>query len=645
MTAAATAQPIDRNQQELLAAIAEVRAALEAWARTGKDPAAQLETNADPPGLRRLCAAFGLSPFERAVLLMCAGMELDGEFAGICARAQGGQERRYPTFTLGLAALPQAHWSALTPAAPLRRWRLIEVRISPPNTLLTAPLEISERVLHFLAGVQYLDERLTPLLEPVPDVEGQLADSQRSAALDVAAMLQQAQGRLPVVHLSAVDRATRRAASAAIGSALSLRLYAMDADQVPASASELEALLRLWERECALAGGALYIEMETIDRADARAAAQVARLAESAPGVVILGTREASRPLERPGVWVDVSRPSPAEQKQAWERSLPEGEWNGSIDRLISQFTFTGPAIDACVCQAQGRSSAEPFETRLWNAARAQARPRLDDMAQRVTASAAWDDLVLPPQIKDLLREIGAQVDHRFRVHEDWGFGARSSRGLGICALFAGPSGTGKTMAAEVLAQELRLDLYRIDLASVVSKYIGETEKNLRRVFDAAEDGGAILFFDEADALFGKRSDVKDSHDRYANIEVSYLLQRMEAYRGLSVLATNMRTAIDTAFLRRIRFVVNFPHPDIGLREEIWRRSFPESTPVEDLNYGKLARLNIAGGNIRNIALNAAFRAAGAAEPVRMEHILHCARAEYAKLDKPLTEAEIGGFR
>ncbi len=644
MSAPATAQPIDRSQQELLAAIAEVRAALEAWARTGSHAPPQFGASADPPALGRLCAAFGLSPFERALLLMCAGMELDGEFAGLCAQAQGGQERRYPTFSLALAALPQAHWSALTPAAPLRRWRLIEVRNSPPNTLLTAPLEISERVLHFLAGVQYLDERLSPLLEAVPDADGHLADSQRAAALEVAAILQQAQGRLPVVHLSAVDRATRRAASAAICSALSLRLYAMEADQVPASASELEALLRLWERECALAGGALYVEMETIDRAEPKAAAQVARLAESAPGVVILGTREGSRPLDRPGVWIDVSRPSPAEQKRAWERSLPEGNWNGSLDRLISQFTFTGPAIEACVCQAQGASGAEPFEARLWNAARAQARPRLDDLAQRVTAAAEWDELVLPPQIKDLLREIGAQVDHRFQVHEDWGFGARSNRGLGICALFAGPSGTGKTMAAEVLARELRLDLYRIDLATVVSKYIGETEKNLRRVFDAAEDGGAILFFDEADALFGKRSDVKDSHDRYANIEVSYLLQRMESYRGLSVLATNMRTAIDTAFLRRIRFVVNFPHPDAALREEIWRRAFPAGTPVEGLNHTKLARLNIAGGNIRNIALNAAFRAAGAGEAVRMEHLLHCARAEYAKLDKPLTEAEIGGF-
>jgi SpoVK/Ycf46/Vps4 family AAA+-type ATPase len=199
-------------------------------------------------------------------------------------------------------------------------------------------------------------------------------------------------------------------------------------------------------------------------------------------------------------------------------------------------------------------------------------------------------------------------------------------------------------MAAEVLANALRLDLYRIDLSSVVSKYIGETEKNLRRVFDAAEDGGAILFFDEADALFGKRSEVKDSHDRYANIEINYLLQRMEQYRGLAVLATNMKKAIDPGFLRRIRFVVNFPFPDTVQRAEIWQRIFPPHTPTEGLDIDKLARLNVAGGNIRNIAINAAFLAADAREPVRMSHVARATRSEYAKIEKPAPEAEIAGW-
>jgi SpoVK/Ycf46/Vps4 family AAA+-type ATPase len=199
-------------------------------------------------------------------------------------------------------------------------------------------------------------------------------------------------------------------------------------------------------------------------------------------------------------------------------------------------------------------------------------------------------------------------------------------------------------LSAEVLANELNLDLFRIDISSVVSKYIGETEKNLRRIFDAAESGGAILLFDEADALFGKRSDVKDSHDRYANMEVAYLLQKIEAYRGLAILTTNLKDSIDQAFLRRIRFVVQFPFPDATQRTEIWRRVFPEQTPVQKLAYNKLARLGVAGGNIRNIALNAAFLAADAGEAVGMEHILRSAQSEYVKLERPLTDQEVRGW-
>jgi SpoVK/Ycf46/Vps4 family AAA+-type ATPase len=239
-----------------------------------------------------------------------------------------------------------------------------------------------------------------------------------------------------------------------------------------------------------------------------------------------------------------------------------------------------------------------------------------------------------------VLREIATQVRQRAKVYEEWGFGEQR-RGLGVTALFAGVSGTGKTMASEVLAADLHLDLYRIDLSQVVSKYIGETEKNLRRVFDAAEGGGVILLFDEADALFGRRSEVKDSHDRYANIEISYLLQRMEEYRGLAILTSNQRAALDHAFLRRLRFIVEFPFPVAPARADIWRRVFPPATPVEGLDAGKLARLNVAGGSIRNIAMNAAFLAAEAGQPVRMSDVLHATRTECAKMDKTPNDAEV----
>jgi SpoVK/Ycf46/Vps4 family AAA+-type ATPase len=244
----------------------------------------------------------------------------------------------------------------------------------------------------------------------------------------------------------------------------------------------------------------------------------------------------------------------------------------------------------------------------------------------------------------ETLRQLAAHLRQRVRVYRDWGFGDRASRGLGVSALFSGESGTGKTLAAEVLASALDLDLYRIDLSSVVSKYIGETEKNLRRVFDAAEDSGAILLFDEADALFGKRSEVKDSHDRYANIEISYLLQRMEAYRGLAVLTTNLKNALDRAFQRRLRYVVHFPFPDSALRETIWRRVFPPQAPVGDLDFRKLAKLSPPGGNIRNIALNAAFLAAETTQPIEMTHLLAAARSESMKLERPLADTETRGW-
>jgi SpoVK/Ycf46/Vps4 family AAA+-type ATPase len=281
----------------------------------------------------------------------------------------------------------------------------------------------------------------------------------------------------------------------------------------------------------------------------------------------------------------------------------------------------------------------------LWDACRRLARPRMEDLAQRIDSHATWEDLVLPEAQIETLRLISTQVRERFQVYERWGFASKLARGLGITALFAGVSGTGKTLAAEVLATDLHLDLYRIDLSSVVSKYIGETEKNLRRLFDAAEAGGSILLFDEADALFGKRSEVRDSHDRYANIEISYLLQRMEAYRGLAILTTNLKNILDTAFLRRLRFVVQFPFPGLAERTEIWRRVFPQRTPHEGLDPCRLAQLSLAGGNIRNIALNAAFLAAETREPVRMRHLLAATRSEYAKLERPLTDAEIGGWR
>jgi SpoVK/Ycf46/Vps4 family AAA+-type ATPase len=293
---------------------------------------------------------------------------------------------------------------------------------------------------------------------------------------------------------------------------------------------------------------------------------------------------------------------------------------------------------DARARLASGDPAALAGPDELALACRERARFRSAGLAERIAPSAAWEDIVLPLPLQRQLEELRAQAGNRARVYDEWGF----ARGRGITALFSGPSGTGKTMAAEVLAHILALDLYRIDLAGVVSKFIGETEKNLRRVFESAEHSGAILFFDEADALFGKRTEVRDSHDRYANIEVNYLLQRMESYAGLAILATNRRALLDPAFLRRLRFVLDFPFPAAADRRRMWERAFPASSPVGELDLDTLARLELSGGSIRNVALNAAFLAAADGGHVEMAQVLRAARREYMKLDRMVTEADFG---
>ena len=346
-----------------------------------------------------------------------------------------------------------------------------------------------------------------------------------------------------------------------------------------------------------------------------------------------------------------MDKPTPAEQQAAWRETLGD-EAADNPERLAGQFNLDLPAIHrmASVALAK-RLKDEPspvMRERLWSACLSRTRPRLEKLAQRIEPKATWDDLILPEEPLRLLHEIAAQVRQRSKVYDEWGFRRKMSRGFGISALLAGESGTGKTMAAEVIANELNLDLYRIDLSAVVSKYIGETEKNLRRVFDAAEDGGVILLFDEADALFGKRSEVKDSHDRYANIEVNYLLQRMEAFRGLAILATNMKSAIDQAFMRRLRFIVNIPFPGTAERRLIWEGAFPRAdrlkelpgTPMEELDYDQLTKINLAGGSIQNVALNAAFLAARTGSPVTMPLILEAACTEFRKLDKPVSKTD-----
>ena len=569
---------------------------------------------------------FGLSEFEGSVLLLCAAVELDSSVAELCGRLHGHDGAGHASFALASRAFAGAHWSALGPAGPLRYWDLLEIEARRDVGLAQARLRIRERILHHLVGLTYVDESLHAVLDACAPPDNVLP-AHRPAVARIARWWSDVPGG--AVALSGCDARCRRDVVAQACAEAGLRMFALRGEDAPAEPAASDRLARAWMREDVLSPAVLWIE--------GGPEPHVRALARRIRTALAVGWDDGAVELDRRVLRLHLASPTAHERRGWWQAALGQraAGMNGELEALAGQFALSPAQIAAAVDAADGATPEA-----LWEAGRLQARPRLDELAQRIEPRAGWDDLVLPPAQRRLLTEIGTHVRQRLRVYEDWGFGA-ASRGLGISALFAGASGTGKTMAAEVLAGELQLDLYRIDLSQVVSKYIGETEKNLRRVFDAAEGGGAILLFDEADALFGKRSEVKDSHDRYANIEVSYLLQRMEAYRGLAILTTNQRSALDPAFLRRLRFVVEFPFPDAALRAEIWRRVFPAATPTDGLRIDRLARLNVPGGNIRNIAMSAAFLAAAAGRPVRMDDLLRAARTEYAKLETALSDAEV----
>jgi ATPase family associated with various cellular activities (AAA) len=647
--------------------VAEAAAAMHA-AEVGGDP---------PPALVILAKRLGLSQFEQELLLLCIGMELDTGTAGLCARSQKDSSRNYPTFALAFSLFDEPTWDALSPERPLRYWRLLEITQGSGQPLTASALRADERILNYCKGLNYLDDRLIPLLTPIE--AGNYGDSlppSHRDAVDAIVQRLKAAGEtrgLPLLQLLGADAASKQLVASEAAIAVGLCLYRLPVALLPTHAADIETLARLWQRETLLLPLGLYVDALAGMAEAPEQAAPVTRLLDRVEGALFLDSREAWPGLRKNTVSMQISLPTASEQMAAWQSALGQAAADNP-GRLAAQFNLSYSAIRQIAQQTLASSpadgtragesagttsddsqhrtetaaqtppassvSAPPLDQRLWEACLASTRPQMDTLAERLESGMGWDDLVLPPAELALLHQIVEQVGRRATVYESWGFAQRMSRGLGISALFAGDSGAGKTLAAEVIAHELRMTLYRIDLSAVVSKYIGETAKNLRRLFDAAESGGAILFFDEADALFGKRSEVKDSHDRYANIEINYLLQRMEAFRGLAILATNMKSALDPAFMRRLRFVVQFPFPGVTERKAIWQRVFPAKVPLQSLDYGRLARFNITGGLIHNIAVNAAFLAARCGTAVTMPLVLEAARGEFRKIERPINEAD-----
>lgn len=617
-------------------------------------------------GLPQLTHRFGLSSFEVHAVLICLAPELRRKYDTLYAYLQDDIIRKRPSIDLVLDLLCETEadrWDAramLSRQAPLLRTGILQpvddMHSPSGSSGLAQFLQLDARILHFILGHQAIDARLVGLTQvrraTVPPEDLPVASSVKEGLLTfVPRHFSEPSGPKLALHLYGPYGAGKRDLSLALCDTLGCTMLCLDAERLPEQ--EAEFLLRLAFRESLLLQAPLYIEQADVflrDDDKARALRKLLAQAVEAYGWFTLLAGEA--PWGRKAVFervlfhsIALPMPDVSLQESAWQQALaplmPDAEPMPLAGALAQRFRLTpGQIRDAVASLASRRTVEDDRQTVTFEglaaACRAQSNRKLGELATKVAPGYAWIDLVLPNDKQVQLQEICAQVRHQYRVFSQWGFGRKLSRGKGLSTLFSGPPGTGKTMAAEVIARDLQLDLYKIDLSRVVSKYIGETEKNLSRIFAEAENSNAILFFDEADALFGKRTEISDAHDRYANIETSFLLQQMEEYDGVVILASNLRENMDNAFLRRIRFIVKFPFPDAASRLRIWRGHFPQEAPVsEEVDYELLAeRVQVAGGNIKNIALNAAFFAAENGGVIGMEHILWGTRREFEKIGK-----------
>ena len=622
-------------------------------------PGAPLGVASEPTApsgrLTVLAEAFALSAFDLDVFVIALAPEVDLRYTKIYAYLQDDVTRRRPSvdFTLSLlcgsAAEKLARRARLLGPAPLVHHRLIEVLddATPSQPFLSRAIIADEQISRALLGIGGIDPRIAAHLSVSrPD---RAIDEVPLPEHDRALLARAARASRPAaLAFHGREGAGQLAAAEALASAKNAPLLAA---RLP-PAGDAHPIIPLLVREASLSGGVLLLDdadhLLGDDRRDDLRALYDALATHSV--TLVLSTRSPWRPASREGaeplaiVSISFGVPAYAQRRTSWQLALARERVaadDADLDALASRFRLTAPQIAAAAAGAVAR--AAPSETPdLFAAARAQSAAKLGETAAAIPPRARWDDLVVPENVRAQLHELSAWIQNRHRVIDDWGFGRRLSYGKGTTALFTGAAGTGKTLAAEILAGELGLDLYRIDLSGVVSKYIGETEKNLDRVFTAAEDANAVLFFDEADALFGKRSEVNDSHDRYANIEISYLLQKMEAYEGLAILATNLRENLDKAFIRRLAFIVTFPFPEHTQRRQIWHLIWPDATPLSpDVDLDSLARdFRLSGGQIKNVALAAAFLAApdGIVED---RHIRRALSREYEKQGKSLRDEEL----
>jgi SpoVK/Ycf46/Vps4 family AAA+-type ATPase len=625
--------------------------------------------------LPSLSHIFGLTRLEEQCLIICLAPELDTNYEKLYAYLQDDITRKkpgvglvldllYPTFQQKMEAR-----AVFDPRAPLRKYRLLHTTDDSPDGLSSFPsrhLRLDDRIVNFILGFRHMDARLVPFAQLIyPQVRLERVTVPEEVQTQVRNFVcshfagKQPVGPKVVFYFHGPYGAGKQSLAEVACHDLGIPLIIADLSKMLDGPLPFAEAAELLGREATLQPAALCLEsFDCLFSEDEKNLSHLKFLLETiqtlSPLTFICSHREwKPQGLLKEHIFIDVgfSIPDDKARKHIWESHL-NGHYHIASDvdlgEIASKFRFTTGQIQDAIVMAKNmtrwRSSGDGqlIMKDLYAACRAQSNQKLSTLARKIEPKYSWDDLVLPSDQLSQLRETCNQARYRHIVYGEWGFDRKLSYGKGLNALFSGPSGTGKTMAAEVIANELNLDLYKIDLSQVVSKYIGETEKNLDKIFTEAQTSNAILFFDEADALFGKRSEVKDAHDRYANVEIGYLLQKMEEYDGIAILATNFRQNIDEAFTRRICFIIEFPFPEEEYRLRIWQGIWPKETPLaEEVDLYAMARqFKLTGGNIRNIALAAAFIAAEDGQVVRMKHLLQSTKREFQKMGRLVSEGE-----
>ncbi|TYP79679.1 AAA family ATPase [Paenibacillus methanolicus] len=616
-----------------------------------------------PLPLLELAGRFGLLAFERQCVMLALAPELNRKYEKLFGYLQDDVTCKHPTADLALKlfggneAGQYAERGTFEEDGPLMKWIMEEGERAAG--VLSKPLRLDSRIVSYLLGTSEFDHRLTPHAKPLPtprQSEWPLLEVEelQERLLHFVRMNEARRPAGPMlIHLWGGDGAGKTTHAALVAASLGKPAYKLRLQPESKWTAETNQLLHRFFREARLAGAVVALEPAEPGGEEDAGCEKLLAWTSVYPSPVFWLTLSPRGPGALPAeegtpvLQAELAVPDIMLRQRLW---MNAGELNErEAEALAAKYRFTPGLIRRAAEHAAQKARLDGVEAAAGHyeqGARAQAHHRMGDKARRLNPRYQWSDLVLPEEQLDMLRQASAMMRYRGEVFGKWGFERKLSYGKGVSMLFAGPPGTGKTMAAEVMASELNMEAYKIDLSQIVSKYIGETEKNLRVIFDEAQRSHAILFFDEADAIFGKRSEVKDAHDKYANVETAYLLQQMEEYDGISILATNFQQNIDDAFMRRLSLVIKFPFPDAEHRARLWSSMVPSATPLsKDVDFELLGRkIEVAGGSIKNIVVTAAFMAASAGNPLGMRELVAAARQELRKTGKILLPGEWEGF-